>query len=680
MYILSRAIPVFIALLSTVSHTTAAAEEEISYASLLKLYVAAHHDLLDTETFAWYYYEMVTAPADRNECAELKQDESSTIRFANRVKKQKEAFSAELAQLAGNTDQLLKVPISFNISRYDVEREAFPVNYFRLGYISALNPQRRCSFDNRPTGINYAPKTFSIEPSNSFEVAEIPMSESEAEALIESANLSFWGNGEELIDSANLSFWSNEEELNDSANLSFWNNGEELIDSANLSLWGNGEDLTDSPIFQGNWEELRGIATVRVRPLPFASDKGVKVIIDTLSVDLINPKTGEVFYHLSQEHFPPLAEQKPIPLASDTVPLLTPSDVTLWLVQGDPAILSEKAMLEMTRRQIEREQRNWNIVDSDLATVWRSMSSSNAFHEIHSSKPVFAYDWMTLRQTDPKAAAALIDTFVYADSDWEIYKQDPDYDKRLTAYVETTVFPREAIGIPAVDEFLTMTADFRNRHEVPSAVTLASEHLETMRDFILAVAAAAPRQVRIDIPLQTSFDIRKGMLYLDYQKSPDGVEPLKPVRQARFVEDGDSSEPGMDILLPMIAGRGKVLYQLPGLRYPAENRVSRSQHRGVANNWRGSTQNGHMEYMQLARPQALALDTPIIFRPIEISPDKVVSKVTGRVVLDIVGADVVNVPGGENRRLRPINNGAILAKVVSMEIINEQGELLATLQ
>jgi hypothetical protein len=87
-----------------------------------------------------------------------------------------------------------------------------------------------------------------------------------------------------------------------------------------------------------------------------------------------------------------------------------------------------------------------------------------------------------------------------------------------------------------------------------------------------------------------------------------------------------------------------------------------------------------MEYMQLARPQALALDTPIIFRPIEVSPDKVVSKVTGRVVLDIVGADVVNVPGGENRRLRPINNGAILAKVVSMEIINEQGELLATLQ
>ncbi|MEX0903699.1 MAG: hypothetical protein WDZ76_13365 [Pseudohongiellaceae bacterium] len=617
---------------------------ELNYNNLLRQYIATHHDLLDSDKFAWHYFEVFLAPDTPEACAQLKQETTNTIRFASHVAQQKEAFATALEEFAGfPTTATYKTQVTLELSVYDLQREAFPVNrIFAGGLFSDLEVRYRCDILHDVEGPTHAPEFFQYDNLLETGITEIPLPVDVAADLLDDANLDF-------------------------------NSGR---------------------------EEFYAEAEYRVGPLPFIDGRMVEVPVELAGFTVRNPVSGAELYRYSAE---PSSSSADTAILADSISPhpLTASAMVLLMLRDNPDLLTDEKVQSLALEQIRAEQEYWTVTDFNVMGRYNAMEVGAGSVNVNPNRVLFSYEWQVLRETDPAAAASVLDTFIRADSDWNIYRLDPDYDARLDAYAETAVFSREALGLPAVNELRDLPYEPRSQmrrmqlEHLPSADFIAPELAGVMQEFLQQAGAQLPERFVLDFELQARFDTATDLLLLAHNYagfSPD--EPVRPLMQPprpQFADDDTQLQSAVSLPLPRTA-EGRVLYRVaalsePELVRPGLNRSSMSPDRFRRLLWENATGG-----VLLGSIDTLALDRELAFPAVPV--DRATAEraqgnvrgatgfpVTGRVLLDIERSDVVrlDVPyRGQERRI--MHNGTLLASIAGMELIDSNGELITTIE
>lgn len=616
---------------------------ELNYANLLRLYIAEHRDLLDNEAFAWHYFEIYKAPEARTEaCSNLQRDAQNAIRYQELIEREAASFSEEVRAFEdAPTSGVFTTVANIQLEPYDTNRNVFPVSGVTLGYNSSLNASPSCQTLPRPPGTSYAPQRFDVEAVNTPHVTELPMGRAEATALLDRTKL--------------------------------------------FAIGGVSQTLT-------------GVATVRVRPPPFvAGSPAVTASVEIIGLTAVDPSTNEALYTFSSDLFPTSeesSESAPLLAASESALEMTRSGLMLLMIRDNPEIVTPELATALTRQQIEAEQHYWQVIDGQITRTLQMLSAGSSSTNLNTSRPLFAYEWQLLRQSNPGLAARVLDAFIRANSPWEFYKGEPEYDARLDAYVEASVFSREAIGFPSVQALLSANP---GASRLPSAEFLLPELSPVMADILRQAAQAMPDRLRLDFALAAKFDAANGRLLLGTNLTVDEGSPsARPMklrdREATFANDGDTFESAINTPLPTSA-RGRFLYNLPQFPELQETRPGLFKSNTATRAWRAmlqSAEGGGATNIGMLR--AIALDREVVLSPVDVSREVAeraqearygnspTFPVTGRVVLDVERLDAVMLTGSwAGMSQQRLNSGVLLARVSALEIIDQNGNLISSI-
>lgn len=172
---------------------------ELSYATLLPLYMAAHREQLHNAAFAWHHFLLYTAP-EGAACTALRQSLMNPIRFNDFLNSELASLEVVLKQFDGAPREgVFTVPVDVVLAGYDQEKGVFPVRAIRL-IKDKLLPESRCSTVLAPPGASNAPASFNLGVRTSAIAAEWRTSTEEASEFMDRNRL-FFGSGRESLKS-----------------------------------------------------------------------------------------------------------------------------------------------------------------------------------------------------------------------------------------------------------------------------------------------------------------------------------------------------------------------------------------------------------------------------------------------------------------------------------------------
>ena len=624
---------------------TEAQAPALNYANLLRLYIASHADLLNNEAFAWHYFQIYKAPEMRTpECSDLQRKALNSIRFEQLYEKEYAAFKEELVKL-GNapTSGVFTSPAWVQLNNYDMARAAFPVVAVHLGYSRALEPQFRCKTYKVPPGPNYAPRGFDNRlitlPGRNMMPKEIP------------------------------------------------------VDKDVATKW------LDDHSFNNQIKQMQATVTVRVHPLPFVSNsQTLKIPGEVIGLTVMDPLTGKPYrsFRFSIESQDEKIAGK---ASSHGLMTLTSSAAALYLIRNHPDILRTEVVQELTRRYIRTEQEYWQHIDDNVTSYRQQLESGGSISpgNVNEKRLLFAYEWQLLRKNNPDLARAVLEVFIRPDPSWEFYRKEPAFDPRLKAFVEASIFSREVLGLPSVQTLMTQDVGSLSRirytghpssDKLPAAEFLLPKLTPVMLDFIHESAQAMPERIKLDINLFGKFEAADSRLLLRTQSSEfSDTKPLMPLpmpRRKSFAADGEKIESMLHVPLPMSAKK-RFVYLLGHHNLPEQPRPSIYKSNTPTDAWRniigGSMGLGHMNFGNVS---ALALDREVAFPRVKVSRKTVERAignsysagyfpVTGRVILDIQGVDIVRLKAKPDEE---VYNGVIRARVSGLELVDDNGRLI----
>lgn len=591
----------------------AARFDDLTYANLLRLYIAEHHDLLDNDAFAWLYFRLFKGPQEASPaCAELQQQVRNPINFADLVRRERAELPPVLAEFAPRpTVGEFTVDGYMSFGDYDLSHDRFPIRH--IGF-PGMDPgfSSACKISGDPGGASHAPLRFRLQPEGLDALESLPMEKEQARALLERR--------------------------------------------------------------YGLHLQLPTRAEIRVGPLPYLGGRTADgIAARVLSLAVLDPETKAVLYRFPAELFEDgpasVADAGDVANQPEALPL-TPYRVTLFMLRDNPAVLTDQIITELTRQQILAEQRFWQMIEQNLGHVANPQSPHPG---INIARPLFAYEWQSLAASQPALADEVLEVFTRRDAPWEFYTREPAYDSRLKAFVEASLFSRDAIsGREAV--FLA-----------PQLAPTFAQHLEK-------AAAAVPARAGLSFALAAKYDPATGQLHFgeSYTVRGDGqpVRPLDAVQRPLFAADGTVVTSLISSPLPPSA-EGSILYAVPhGIQdNPDRDPSMRTSRDTPASHWREMLRANTNGGLNLGSISALALDRKVEFPPIAIDQQTVESaqrghasphgifQVTGRVTLEVGRAELVTITKDDRHR----RGGALFAKVVAMDILGPEGQLLARL-
>ena len=621
---------------------------ELTYNNLLRLYIAEYADLLDNPSFAWQYFKVYKAPDRqemRAECFDLMRQADNPIYFQQLHENAYAAFKEELPRLKkAPTSGTFASPAWVQLQAYDLAREVFPVVAFNLGYNKALTALPRCDISEAPPGPDYAPSGFDNTAIVLPGMGETPM--------------------------------------------------EIPVPREIATKWLNNHTFSRNP-------QLNAVATVQVHPLPFVSETMVpKIPGEVIGLTVLDPLAGKSFYRFQFSGFV-MDEKTAGKASSQSLMTLTSEAAVLYLIKSHPDLLHTDVAEELTRRHIFSEQQYWQNIDHNVRSLRQKLEQGGKTFppNINKQRLLFAYQWQLLRKSNPVLAQDILAVFMRPDPSWDFYRQEPEFDSRLEAFVETSIFSRKSLGLMSVQELMakdvfSLARGNAARHpsgeKLPAPEFLLPELAPVMSDFIQGAAQAMPVRLKMDLDLTGKFDAANKRLLLRTQSSNfedlDPIMPLSVPRSVRFASDGDSITSTLYAPLPKSA-RNRFVYQLGYLSLPEQPRPSLYKSTSPTKPWRdmvgGSMGLGHLK---IGNAKILGLDREVAFTPVTVSQEVVERAIgnrhsagnfplTGRVVLDVEGVDVVRLKL-KRQADAEVYNGVILAHVSGLELVDENGHLI----
>ena len=375
---------------------------------------------------------------------------------------------------------------------------------------------------------------------------------------------------------------------------------------------------------------------------------------------------------------------------------LTSYNLPLYIIRDNPGIVQHDLLNELTKMQVQDEQDYWQKIDSAIAQTLFKLANTNSGSvqdNLNTGRPVFSYEWQLLRVKNPELADRLLDVFINSSPSWKFYYEDPDYDRRLEAYVEASIFSREAIGLPPIENIKVRNSRPGDKmySNLPLANNLLPKLAPIMKDFLQDSGRALPGRVKLDFEMKAKFDTNKGLLVLGDSRSTlddeKPVNPLKVKKRVRFAKDG--TEVGSTLYLPLpVSAEKRFIYTLPHMSGLGENRPSiASRADSAIMDWKRRL-SGYGS--KISRLGGLALDREVEFSAFPVIGDSVEQfkgeryrrsatfPVTGRLILDVERMDVVHVMGsisGRSKKER-MSNSAMLARVAGLELYSQDGRLI----
>lgn len=615
----------------------------LNYPNLLRLYIARHADLLNNEAFAWHYFQTFKAPEKRSlECSELKKKTRNPIRFAELVEREKQTFEQELLHFEKlPSSGFFLTPVTVQVGNYNPDLQSFPVTRVYVNYNKNLSFQPRCATYPAPLGPSYAPQDFaygSVKMPNENELpTEIAISKEVAKIWLDDVRLS----------------------------------SNALSGRMNLS----------------------GVATVHIEPLPFIKDSSVISLKgEVVGLTVKDPLSGKVLY--SYNFSDNSAGEETATANSGALMELSDASLMLYLIRDNPETMTPRVVKEITRRQVQAEQQYWRKIDDNL---YSALNGSMGFSNLNSKQPLFAYQWQLLRQHNPSQAQELLKVFISSNESWQFYRNETNYDPRLGAFVEASIFSREAIGLPDAQTTLQKVKKANSRPSqklaLPTADYLLPELTPVMSDFLLQASQSVPQRFKQDFTLNGKFDpyAKRLLLSKDYSgfEEAKAISPLRSNERASFAENGHQLDSTLYLPLPMSA-KNRFVYTLPYQSAPIQTRPGLSAKVGsTTNDWRrilASTRGLRDE--KFGAVGGLALDREVTFSPVPVEKETVqraqgeryrnaaVFPVIARLIVDVERMDMVRLRGQLGSQQQELRNGALLGQVVGLEVLDQSGALI----
>ena len=169
--------------------------------------------------------------------------------------------------------------------------------------------------------------------------------------------------------------------------------------------------------------------------------------------------------------------------AEPDLPRLTPFRAALLTIRDNPAVLTDDAMVELTKSQVIAEHNAWESSKRLTARSTGRASYNIPNPNLNPIRSSFTFEWQKLMNSDPDfARGPLLNVFMRPDADWSFVKNERGWDEHYDSFVDAFVFPREKV-------------DGRDTRFA------AAELAPVYKQFLQLAASKAPTNVWFSVPL-----------------------------------------------------------------------------------------------------------------------------------------------------------------------------------
>ncbi len=277
---------------------------------------------------------------------------------------------------------------------------------------------------------------------------------------------------------------------------------------------------------------------VRIGPFGIQEGKLEPVPAQVVAARVLHPLTDREVHRFSDSLFSSeeaVKEANGIAAGADVqgIPYLSRMRMALLQFRDHPELLDTSRLDNLTRSQIQTEQKSWQRIDELAKELQRQKELTGASSQaLNPRRPFFTFEWQALREEGKKLAdGPLLEIFAGNDAYWSFVKEEPNWDPRFDVVVAPFLFAR-------------------SRVEGKSVEAAQLELLPHVKNF---VAEAARR-----IPDQLAIPVRLPPLILDASRTALVPDPSY----------GSGRDGKLALLIPVYAPAIGEPREKPGIGYP----------------------------------------------------------------------------------------------------------------